>query len=89
MDTLQSIEAFESVPAAEDGKAPILCPGALHERLKGDMADVCGTGLYPGQRLWSADALGELFLSEPSFYPSFLDKQIGVMYWHQSSLHRL
>lgn len=40
-DTFQSIEAFESVPAAEDGKAPILRPSALHECLEGDMAE-CG-----------------------------------------------
>ena len=73
------------VPAAEDWKTAILHPGAFHKSLKGDMADVCRAGLYPGERLRSADALGELFLCEFGFYSGLLDKQIGVMYWHEIS----
>ena len=84
-DALQSVEAFEPVPAVEYGIAPVLRPGAFHKSLKGDMADICLTVFNPGERLGSTDAFGELFLGESGFYTGFFDKQIGVMYWHEDS----
>ena len=35
-DALQLIEAFNPIPAVEDRKTPVLCPGTSHQCLKGE-----------------------------------------------------